>query len=163
MFKQISKLALSSVVVAALLLSGCGGGTGTTAQGGSITINPSSIAWNITAGACGGPFNYHEVVITVLNSNKVPVANAGLTVTLDLANATYSGGPAMTLYDDPTWISGSFTPPTTAPVGARYATSTGGDGTKRLIVGVDLGCTYKGNLNVYSGALFQSVNIAITG
>jgi len=161
MFDRISKLFKSSTVVAVLLLSGCGGGSPTTANGGSITINPTATTWTVTPVACGGPYNYHEVVITVFNAKNVPVANQSISVTLDLTAGTFTDIPRMYLYDDPTWVGDANTPPTTAPVGGSYTTSTTSDGTKRLIVGVDLGCTYKGNLNVYSGALFQTATFEV--
>jgi hypothetical protein len=169
MFNKISKLLKSSTVIAILLLSGCGGGHPTTADGGKITINPAKVTANISGistGACSGvEFSYSEFLITVTNANGYGVADAPLTVTLDWANATDTGYPtgvtAFTLYDDPTWVSGSSTPPTNA-VGASYTTNTAGDGTKRLVVGTDLSCTNGGYLNVSSGALFAQSQITIT-
>ena len=166
MFNQISKLFKSLTVVAFLLLSGCGGGTGTTALGGSMTINPTSVAFTNTTLKTTAPcttgtraYSYTRFVITVFNTNKVPVANAPLSVTLDFSNAT--NGNLMTLYDDPSWGSSSTSAPTNA-VGGSYSTSTGSDGTKTLIVGWTAQCAFKGNLSVYSGDLYQQASVAVT-
>lgn len=166
MLKHIFRLVLSPAVFAVLLLSGCGGGTATSANGGSITINPTTIAWTnsgitSTSTCTGGGYTYTVFTIAVFNANNIPVANAGLHVSLDLASATSSGTGVMTLYDDPTWVSGSSTPPTNA-VGGSYSTSTGGDGTKTLIVRMDQTCAYKGYLSVSSGALFQQATLSVT-
>jgi len=171
MFDRISKLFKSSAVVAALLLSGCGGGSPATANGGTITINPAKLNVSVSGinsgtGNCNGAeMTYTAFVISVFNANGIPVADAPLSVTLDWGNGTQLGGiytPCMYLYDDPTWLGGSSTPPTSAPVGNRYTTSTGSDGTITLIVGTDLTTTYTGNLNAYSGALYAQSVLTIT-
>ena len=169
MFKQISKLFKSSTVVAVLLLSGCGGGRASSADGGSITVNPSTVAYTApiskaAAPACSGSgFVYTAFVITVLNANGIPVTDAPLNVTLDNSTATTAGGIAatMTLYDDSTWLGSSSTPPTNA-VGGSYSTSTGSNGTKRLIVGVDMSCESAGTLYVSSGALAGQTDLTVT-
>ena len=167
MFKQLSKVFLSSIV-AVLFLSSCGGGKPSVSDGGSITVNPRAVNYTsqISAGTpppCTGTgFAYTAFVITVLNSNGVPVPDVGLSVTLDNSNATTSGGLAqsMILYDDPNWLGNSSVPPTNV-VGASYSTSTGSDGTKRLIVGVDMSCATVGALYVSSVALFGQATLTV--
>lgn len=169
MFNQISKLGLSLPVVAVLLLSACGGGKGTNSKGGSITINPSSVAYTAPIPATppppctGAGFAYTAFVITVLDQQGRPI-DAGLNVVLGNSNATTGGNIAdsMTLYDDPAWLGNSSVPPTN-PVGGSYSTSTGSGGTKRLIVGVDMSCASAGSLYVSSDyALFGEASLTVT-
>lgn len=165
MFKQISRLVLSPIVVAVLFLSGCGGGSASTAVDGSITVNPTSVSFTNSTMKTTDPcltgtatYYYTQFVITVFSANNVPVANAPLSVSLDFSNAT--NGNLMTLYDDPSWVAGTGAVPTNS-VSGSYSTSTGSDGTKRLIVGWSAECQYTGNLNIYSGALFQQASVTV--
>lgn len=164
MFKRISQLALSPILVATLFLSGCGGGDATNMNGGSITVNPDKISWKSGfIGPCDGSrMNYHEINISVLDADGRSPGSVSLQVTVDLSSGTYSGPAfkAMTLYDDPNWVGGSTTPPTNE-VGGSYSTTTGTDGYKRLIVGVDLTCSFTGNINAYSGNYFGNSEVSV--
>ena len=169
MLNQFSKLVLPLPVIAVLLLSGCGGGRGTNADGGTITVNPNTVAYtapsSVTdASLCtGANWTYTAFNIRVVDQAGRPV-DASLSVVLDNSNATTGGGIAetMVLYDDPNWFSISSTPPTNQ-VGGTYVTNTGSGGTKRLIVGVDMTCVSAGTLYVSSDyGLYGQADLTVT-
>lgn len=163
MFKHISKLVLSLPVAAVFLFSGCGGGEGTHVQGGSLTVNPTSVDIAVGAvGPCTGVYSYTAINITLQDRFGRPV-DGNVSVILDWSTATTTGAAAMILYDDPSWLGGSSTPPTN-PVGGTYVTNTGSGGTKRLIVAMDLTCEYTGNFYVSADyGLFDQATLSVTG
>lgn len=157
---SIGKL-LKAGVVLPFLLFGCGDNNSAPA-GSTITINPDGAKWDVSAGTCNGTeVNFHAFNITVRNSAGVELNDTDLYITLDLASNNFTLPPYMQLYDDPNWQGGITTLPQN-PVSTPYVTKTGASGTKRIIVGVDLGCGYKGSLTAYSGSSVDSVSIDVT-
>lgn len=165
---KLSMLGMISVALVIGMLSGCGGGSSKGApHGGAITINPASVTWSMIWTAPAVPscaatnFHYSEFMITVTDPNGRPVSHVDLDVALDLSLGS-SSYDIMRLYDDPTWVSGSATPPTNK-VTSSYRTSTGDFGTKRLIVGMNLNCpAFKGYLSIYSGEIFKQAALSVT-
>lgn len=153
---------LKTAMALPFLLLGCGDDNSAPA-GSTITINPDGATWAVTAGTCNGTdVNFHAFSITVRNSAGIELNNTDLYITLDLAANNATIYQAMQLYDDPNWQGGVTTVPQN-PVSTPYVTKTGNSGTKRIIVGVDLGgCGYKGSLNAYSGSSIDSVSIEVT-
>lgn len=167
MFKRISRLALTTSFVATLLLSGCGGGTPPPTEG-KVTVNPEKTTASFSGyadGCAGNNFVYYPFTIAVTDGHGIPVPDAPLSVTLDWSTATTTSGTANLLsnhlYDDPAWNGSSTTAPTNE-VGGSYSTTTGSDGTKRLIVGADVGCTSLGYLSVNYHQFFAQGEISIT-
>lgn len=148
------------------LLTGCGNGSSSGAPyKGSIVINPASMAWTVTVPAattCAGTnIEYTAFTLTVYDSNLRPVNDVDMDVVLDFTASTSTGSKTMYLYDDPAWVAGSPLPPTNLIAGSNRV-KTGAFGSKRLIVGMDLGCTYKGALHVYSGTVYQKADLSVT-
>lgn len=154
-------LFLFVTVLPAFLVEGCGGASGAP-TGSTIAISPSSVPWAIKAGGvCDGTqVNYTLFTIAVADKNGVPQNNVDVTLTLDLsANVATPPIQAVTMWDDPNW---NGTGPPQNQVPTPYRTKTGAFGVKQIIVGVDVGCPYKVNLNAYSGSAFGTANISIT-
>ena len=161
--KTLKKIGLGVVVSAwVFALSGCGGEGNGAPDGSAVTISPSGATWKVAGPGCAGTdFNFHVFNITVRNSDGVPLNNVDLYVTLDLAANNATTAQIMRLYDDPEWQGGSSTLPQNQK-STPYVTKTDGYGSKRLVVGVDIGgCTYTGSLNVYSGTAFGSASISV--
>jgi len=146
----------------ALVASCGGGGTGqgpVAAPGSKITVTPEKVDWTVgTAVGCPGT-DFHDTYfdIFVKSPSGSPASNVEVRVSLDLAPGTYITTPVMYLYD-------------TADDGITYNvlvtsypyyTTTNNVGVKTLMVRYELiaGCTYAGNLNVYSGSAYGVANI----
>lgn len=164
---SVQKFVLLALPLA--LLAGCGGGDKAEAPVGStIRINPSAVMWTVTVAPATSTgcnpatdeYFYQELNISVIGPNGRPINNAQLYVTLDLSLET-SSSDSQRLYDDPTWVAGPS--PAVVPAGrvsGSYVTSTGDFGTKRLIVATEA-CTHAGNMNVFSGTAFGTINFAV--
>lgn len=139
------------------LLHGCGNETSSAPDGSTIGINPGGTTWNTgsTTGCNGTEYNFSLFTISVNDSLGNPRDNTSIIIDLDLApNTAAPGNQVMYLFDADAGYA----------VAVPYETKTGDFGTKNVKVFVDLGgCSYKGDLKVFSGTAFNSVSIAVTG
>ena len=157
-----------------LALAGCGsssiGGGDPVPLNSTVKINPSSITWTIPAPLatpCVVDFNNHNdtpIAISVLDSSQSPLGNIGIRVLADLSGNTYSGSPVLKVYDDlngngvvddPAELVSSNTSPAFNTFTDKYT------GTKNILLRVNLSCPYSGNLYVFAGAAFASINIVV--
>lgn len=140
------------------LLVSCGSEQGAP-PGSTITVNPEQVPWKVTLAPCTNTDmqdTYFDIVVR--SPSGTPLTGVDIRVSLDLAPGSYTPPPqVMYLFDDENNDGVYDTPITAFP----YFTNTG-NGTKTLMVRYDLGgCTYAGNLNVYSGTSFGSANISV--
>lgn len=140
-----------------MAILGCGKDEGLTAPSGStITINPSAVSWTISnASSCpSASYNDHIFTITVKDSDGKNMNNADITVELALsADSGSSINQILELYDGDTG----------QKVTSPYNTMTGDNGTKNMIVRVDLGCNYIANFNAFSGDAYGTATITTSG
>jgi hypothetical protein len=163
---------LSRVRVAALclplaLVASCGSGSSNNSApaapaGSTITVSPDEVPWEVTLAACTNTVMQDTYFnILVRDPSGVPLPGVGIDISLDLSPGTFIPPPqVMYLYDD---LDGDgFYTNLISAYPTPYYTKTGSSGTKVLRVQYDLGgCTYAGNLNVFSGPAFGSANISV--
>ncbi len=150
------------------LLHGCGHNkTSSAPLNSTIAISPDGASWTITQSSqpgapvlpgCNGTiYNFELFTITVSDALGNPINNAEIVIDLDTAANTASpSSQVMYLADADVNL--------TQPVAVPYETKTDKFGTKNVRVFVDLGgCSFSGNLKVYSGTVFKSVSIKVTG
>lgn len=169
MFRKEMSHTTTLVFIASLLGCGQGGGGDPAPPGSSVRINPSSIEWDISdrPALCAinqAVYHDHTIAISVLDANNSPVGNVDIRIVPDLAGNTYSGTPVIKLYDDldqdgiiddPNELVSSNTSPAYVTQTDRYT------GSKTMLLRVNLSCPYRGNLYVYAGSAFNSINIQV--
>lgn len=163
-------------------LTGCSDGAGggnPVPPNSTIQLNQSGITWDIgeTASPCRvnpSPYNDHTIAISVLDPNGSPLGNVDLRVVADLSGNTFEPTPptppalpalpALQLYedrngngvvDDPAELVSSNTSSAFKTKTDQYT------GTKIVLLRVNLSCTYRGNLHVFAGAAYGSVNVEV--
>jgi len=114
-------------------------------------MQPATVTWTVSAsGGTGGVvYLYQPVILTVKDSQGIPLKNVGVTLSLDLSQGTtFPTSPAMALYlTDPQGNpQGS---PVTSPIQVR----TGNFGTIDLWVGMATGYNGAHDLN-YTGVFY---------
>lgn len=144
------------LVLGMMTLLGCGKDESFTAPSGStITINPSAVSWTIGSASSCPSFSYndHIFTITVKNSNGENMNNMDITAELALSpNSASATNQVLEMFDGDTGQA----------VTSPYNTTTGDDGTKNIVVRVDLGCEYTANFNVFSGDAYGTASITTT-
>ena len=162
-------------------LTGCSDGAGggnPVPPNSTVQLNQSGITWDIgeTASPCrvrSNPYNDHTIAISVLDPNGSPLGNVDFRVVVDLSGNTYffepappepPGLPVLQLYedrngngvvDDPEELVSSNTSSAFKTTTDQYT------GTKMVLLRVNLSCTYRGNLHVFAGAAYGSVNVEV--
>ncbi len=146
-------------LVFSLALSGCGA-SNNPPPSGSISIAPASITWNFpaTTSIAAASVEFQPVVITVKDSNGIPLKGVNVIVSLDLSPGT-STTPAMGLY-----LSDSTTGQMIAPINTPTNLTTNDAGVIDLFIGMSLGGTasYAGVLYAYSGSLMTTAQMTAT-
>ena len=104
-FRRIKHFSILSLMLVPVIISGCQKGSEQLPPNSSVVVNPSEITWEIgnTGGVCNfNPDFYqdHTISIMVLNESGNYIPDAPLTVSVDLSGNTFSGVPALALYDD---------------------------------------------------------------
>lgn len=170
----VNKGMRNSVVLLLGMLMGCGGADENPVPvNATVLVSPNAIEWQIppvpTGQTCSDVFdpsyyNDHTIAVSVMNANNSPLGDIDLRIIADLAGNTYSGIEVVKVYDDfngngvvddPAELVSSNASP-------AFTTKTSRNGTKVILVRVNLSCPYRANLNVYAGAAFGSINIEVT-
>lgn len=137
--------------------------------GTSVRVEPEEITWTIanTGGVCNfNPDFYQDQTISVMvvNESGTFIPDAPLSFTLDLSENTFSGTPVMALYND-TNNNGVVDGPSelvSDNTSAAYTARTDKvNGSKQVIVRVNLSCTYKGTLYVLSDGFLGTTSIEV--
>ncbi len=153
----------SFLVVLILMMTACGGGGNPLPIGSEVVISPREKTWDITPakdenGDCIWSDDFYQdepILISVKDAQGSPIGKIDLSVSLDLSGNTFSGVPALKLYedrnsngvpDDPDELVTSNTDPLFTTETKRYT------GEKVLILRMNLSCQYKGQLFVSAGS-----------
>ena len=137
--------------------------------GTSVRVDPENITWTIanTGGVCNfNPDFYQDQTITVMvvNDSGTFIPDAPLSFTLDLAANTFSGVPVMALYNDVNnngVVDGPNELVSDNTSGAYTDFTDKVNGSKQVIVRVNLSCTYKGTLYVLSDGFMGTTTIEV--
>ncbi|MDA8419963.1 MAG: hypothetical protein M0039_01720 [Pseudomonadota bacterium] len=145
-------------LVIPLLFTGCGGGSKSAPPSGSITINPATYSWSVSA---ANPIEaqLEPVVITVKDASGIPLGNDRVIVSLDLSQGTSTNVVMGLMLADPT--TGQ---PTGSVLTAPVALFTSNSGTINLWVDMATGgaLSYTGNLFAYSGSIEGTAVFSVT-
>ncbi len=145
-------------LVIPLLFTGCGGGSKSAPPSGSITINPATYSWSVSA---ANPIEaqLEPVVITVKDATGIPLGNDRVIVSLDLSQGTSTNVMMGLILADPT--TGQ---PTGSVLTAPVALFTSNSGTINLWVDMATGgaLSYTGNLFAYSGSIEGTAVFSVT-
>ncbi len=141
-----------------LLFTGCGSGSKSAPPSGSITINPTTYSWSVSAAS---PIQaaLEPVLITVKDASGTPLGNDRVIVSLDLSQGTSTNVVMGLMLADPT--TGQ---PTGSLLTAPVALFTSNSGTINLWVDMTAGGTlsYTGNLLAYSGSIEGTAVFSVT-
>ena len=168
---RISKLTNTFLLVIALAsVSGCKKSSEQLPPNSTVVVNPSEISWEIASN--GGVCNYdpsiyqdHTVSIMVVNESGNYIPDAPLMVSLDLSGNTFSGVPVLALYEDKNGNGVADSPSELVTDSGDEAYDTRTDlktGHKYLILRVNLSCSYRGVLYVFSDGYMGTVSVAVT-
>lgn len=145
-------------LVIPLLFTGCGGGSKSAPPSGSITINPATSSWSVSA---ANPIEaqLEPVIITVKDASGIPLGNDRVIVSLDLSQGTSTNVLMGLILADPT--TGQ---PTGSVLTAPVALFTSNSGTIDLWVDMATGgkLVYTGTLFAYSGSIEGTAVFSVT-
>lgn len=161
----LSRLRVAAFCLPLTLVASCGTESGghvapPAPTGSNLVVNPEEVPWEVGAGICTNTVMQDSYFnIQVRNSSGVALTNVGVALNLVLSPGTFIPPlQIMYLFDDLDG-DGLFTDPIT--VFPHYV-STGGAGTKMVMVRYDLGgCEFGGNLDAFSGTAYGFAHISV--
>jgi hypothetical protein len=160
--KPQSVVSVAAFCLPLLLVASCGSEQGAP-PGSTVTVSPDEVPWAVTLAACDNSVmqdTYFNIVVK--SPSGAPLTGVDIRVSLALAPGTFvvpaPSVPVMYLYDD---LDGDDIYTDLITVFPHF-TNTGSSGTKMLRVQYDLtGCTYAGNLDVFSGSSYGTAHISV--
>lgn len=137
--------------------------------GTTVSVDPEEIKWTIpnNGGVCNFNPDYYQdqtISIMVLNDSGTYIPEAPLSITVDLAANTFTGIPVLALYNDVNEngvVDGSEELVTDTNSGAFDSSTDKDNGSKLVILRVNLSCSYKGMLYIISGGFMGTTSIIV--
>lgn len=169
----LSHFCLTTILAA--ILGACSGGSGDNPLpvNTSINVSPQGETFEIEEnmdenGNCQFDLNRYidqYITISVRNGQGSPIGRANLSISVDYGSNSFSGFPAMQLYDDLNG-NGVVDDPAEYVTGADdplFRTETAEfTGEKVVILRLNLSCSYAGSLNVFSDGFSGMAEFDIT-
>jgi len=135
--------------------------------GSSLSAFPSEVSWAIgPSESCdveNGPFNDSHISLSLVDGDLGPLIDTNVSVTLDLSEASFSGTEVLSLFHDAN-SDGIYTPDERVSGNGEpvFSARTDDDsGVLRVMVRVNLSCSYSGSLFAFAGRAVTAVQFDV--